>query len=446
MRKVNFNVVGLFMLCGFFFMHSCSNKYEDQSSLELNDSELLIESLENLTDIIVHDIFSPPVASRVYVYPCMAAYEILALRDSSFNSLTGQLNGLESVPMPEQKISYSLAAIHAFNEVGQVLIFSEDKMMAYRDELEKHIDTIDIPGKIKENSRSYAKTVSKHILEWADKDNYKESRSMPKHPVMAGESHWKPTPPAYMEGIEPHWNKIRPMVIESADQFKPAPPPEFNMEKGSDFYKVTEEVYSAVNNATEEHRLIASFWDCNPYVMNQTGHVMIATKKITPGGHWMGIASIAARSSESGMMKTAEIITITAIALFDGFISCWDEKYRSNLIRPETVINQYLDADWQPILQTPPFPEHTSGHSVISNAAAVALTAVLGDEFHFVDDVEVKYGLPLREFNSFEEASSEAAISRLYGGIHYMPAIEDGVRQGKEVGQYIVSNLETHTL
>jgi len=446
MRKISINTALLFMLCGFLFIQSCGNKYEDQASLELKDSELLIESLENLTDIIVHDIFSPPVASRVYVYPCVAAYEILALGDSSFNSLTGQLNGLDSIPVPDQRISYSLAAIHAFNEVGQVLIFSEDKMEAFRSDLEKHLDTLDIPGKVKENSRSYAKMVSRHILQWADKDNYKESRSMPKHPIMSGESHWKPTPPAYMEGIEPHWRAIRPMVIQSADQFKPAPPPEFSMEKGSDFYKVTEEVYTAVNNATEEHRLIASFWDCNPYVMNQTGHVMIATKKITPGGHWMGIASIAARSSKSGMMKTAEIITLTAVALFDGFISCWDEKYRSNLIRPETVINQYMDADWQPILQTPPFPEHTSGHSVISNAAAVALTAVLGDGFHFVDDVEVKYGLPLREFSSFEEASSEAAISRLYGGIHYMPAIEDGVRQGKAVGHYIVSNIETYTL
>jgi membrane-associated phospholipid phosphatase len=130
-----------------------------------------------------------------------------------------------------------------------------------------------------------------------------------------------------------------------------------------------------------------------------------------------------------------------SIALFDAFISCWDEKYRSNLIRPETVINEYVDRDWIPLLQTPPFPEHTSGHSVISTASAEVLTAMLGDNFAFEDDVEVKYGLPLRKFSSFRAASAEAAISRLYGGIHYMPAITEGVKQGKLVGNLIKERL-----
>ncbi len=91
-----------------------------------------------------------------------------------------------------------------------------------------------------------------------------------------------------------------------------------------------------------------------------------------------------------------------------------------------------------PLLQTPPFPEYTSGHSVISTAAAVVLTEMLGDDVHIVDSTEVVFGLPVREFDSFQEASAEAAISRYYGGIHYMPAIENGILQGRQVAGLIL--------
>ncbi len=96
-----------------------------------------------------------------------------------------------------------------------------------------------------------------------------------------------------------------------------------------------------------------------------------------------------------------------------------------------------------PLLQTPPFPEYTSGHSVISRAAAITLTNMFGDHFNFNDTIEMKYNLPARKFNSFLEASEEAAISRLYGGIHYTMAIDQGVAQGQKVGEHIVEKIQT---
>jgi len=169
---------------------------------------------------------------------------------------------------------------------------------------------------------------------------------------------------------------------------------------------------------------------------------MHASKKITPGGHWIGITKIACQSSNASFIQSLEAYALTSIALADGFISCWDEKYRSNLTRPETVINEHIDKDWLPTLQTPPFPEYTSGHSVISTAAAAALTSIFGDNFSFKDDTELEYGLPVRNFSSFFDASEEAAVSRLYGGIHYRPAIDNGVVQGKRLGDYVVSQIK----
>ena len=195
-----------------------------------------------------------------------------------------------------------------------------------------------------------------------------------------------------------------------------------------------------------EEMAIAKFWDCNPYVSTQRGHLMFATKKITPGGHWIGITKVACKKANLDFDKTVYAYTTTSMAIADAFISCWDEKYRSNLVRPETLINKFIDDQWKPVLQTPPFPEYTSGHSVVSGASAEVLSKLFGDQFHFLDDTEVPYGLPKREYTSFRNAAKEAALSRLYGGIHYRAAIENGLDQGISLGKHVINTLEVKTL
>ena len=219
------------------------------------------------------------------------------------------------------------------------------------------------------------------------------------------------------------------------------------MEKGTDFYKEVKEVYDISNKITKEgdnseEIAIAQFWDCNPYVSVTRGHLMFATKKISPGAHWIGIAKIASKMTNSDFNKTVYAYTKTSIAIADAFISCWDEKYRSNLIRPETLINEHIDENWKPVLQTPPFPEYTSGHSVVSGAAATALTDIFGDDFAFADDTEIAFGLPIRSFASFDQAADEAAISRMYGGIHYRKAVDIGVKQGRDLGKFVLDKLK----
>ncbi len=416
--------------------------------IEAEDSEFMHASMKKLTDVIVHDIFSPPVASRIYAYASIAAYEALQSSNEQYATLAGQLTGLSDVPQPKLDEEYCLplASVHAFLTVGKALIFSEQKIVDFEEEIYAQFKALKMPTDVYDRSMAYGATVSEYILAWASEDKYKQTRTFPKYPITEEEGRWKPTPPDYMDGIEPHWNKIRPMVLDSAQQFTPPPPTPFDMNENSQFYKELMEVYSVLRIKDEdelkERVNIAKFWDCNPYVSHHKGHVMFATKKITPGGHWIGITRLAAKKADSDMMQTTAAYTMTAIALMDAFISCWDEKYRSNLIRPETVINTYIDEDWSPALQTPPFPEYTSGHSVISRAAAVALTSIYGDNFSFSDSTEVEYGLPIRDYDSFSHASDEAAISRLYGGIHYRPACELGIKQGEKVGQFVVQNLQ----
>ncbi|WP_432264969.1 vanadium-dependent haloperoxidase [Croceitalea rosinachiae] len=405
-------------------------------------------SVDKVTEVMIHDIFSPPVASRIYAYPNIAAYEILAKKNDSYTSLANQLHGLNNIPLAKDtvNINYELAALVAHIDLNKRLIFSEDRIEVFRDSLYSIWES---QNKKEFNaSKDYGLQVAEHIATWMDKDNYKQTRTMPKFSVNSEDpSRWQPTPPAYMSGIEPHWNKIRPFVIDSASQFKPVPPPPFSMEKESDFYKELREVYDISNEITakgdtSEEVAIAQFWDCNPYVSVTRGHLMFATKKITPGAHWIGITKIASRKTEASLVQTVHAYTKTSIAIADAFISCWDEKYRSNLIRPETLINEHIDDSWEPVLQTPPFPEYSSGHSVVSGAAAKALTSIFGDNFAFDDDTEVAFGLPVRSFNSFNEAADEAAISRMYGGIHYRAAVEIGIGQGRNLGDFIIKKLQ----
>lgn len=410
---------------------------------QLEDPELFHKTMKGLTDVIVHDIFSPPVASRIYAYPSVAAYEVLAINSEDLISLGGQLNDFTIYDQKAtENVNLNLAAIHAFLSVGQKLIFSESKIEDLRASLYASLDENGLPSSIKKASLSYGDKVAQHVIDWLDGDMYHQTRTFPQYTIREEARYWKPTPPDYMNGIEPHWNKIRTMVLDSAKQFKPVDPDPFSLEKSSKFYKQLVEVYEVGKSLSEEQTDIAKFWDCNPYVSHHFGHAMFATKKITPGGHWIGIAAIAARKAGSDFTTTVNAYALTSIALFDAFISCWDEKWRSIVVRPETLINQYIDEEWAPLLQTPPFPEYTSGHSVISRAAALALTDIYGDGFAFNDTTELEYGLPSREFNSFLEASEEAAISRLYGGIHYMMACENGVDQGHQVGSFITSNLK----
>lgn len=434
-------------------LFSCQ-KQEPYNADTPGDPSYLHRSVKEITDIIVHDIFSPPVASRIYSYSSVAGYETAAQGalqsagdTSNYTSLAGKLHELTPPPSPPEKGTWDvpLASTHAFLTVGKALIFSEDTMAAFQEKLYAEIQAErNIPQDVYDNSMNYGKQVADHILAWSSKDNYKQTRTFPKYSITNDPSKWQPTPPAYMEGIEPHWNKIRPFVLDSASQFTPMPPTPFSTDTSSQFYKEAMEVYTVSDTMTpgyEEHIAIADFWDCNPYVSHQKGHVMFATKKITPGGHWMGITGQLCRQQKQDFIQTARAYALVAVTLCDGFISCWDEKYRSQLVRPETYINKYIDPEWAPVLQTPPFPEHTSGHSVISSASGEVLTVLLGDSIAFTDSTEMEFGLPLRSFASIRDAYQEAAISRMYGGIHYKPAIEYGVEQGKKVGALVVERL-----
>jgi hypothetical protein len=423
-----------------FLLVSCTQN----KPAPLNEVDLLINNEDQLTQVIIYDVFSPPVASRIYVYSSLASYEAIRFAKEGSSSIAEKLNGFGKMPVPEKGKNYnfSLAATKAFFKVARnVKVFSIDSLTKYEESVYNNYKA-NLEEVTYKNSIAFGDTVAGAILARAKKDGYAISRGKQKYLGSNEPGKWRPTPPDYLDGVEWCWNTMKPMVLDSASQFMPNRPPKYETKPGTTFYAMMKEVYDINKNLTAEQKLIAKYWDDNPFVIEHAGHMVYGNKKITPGGHWIGITAQVVKQANADAVKSAQSFALTAVALFDGFISCWDEKYRSSYVRPVSVINELLDKNWAPLLQTPPFPEYTSGHSTVSSTAAEILTSVFGDGFAFTDSSELEYNLPVRSFKSFREAASEASISRVYGGIHYRSGCEGGNKQGKKLGEIILKKLE----
>jgi hypothetical protein len=410
---------------------------------QLSGTEILHQNQDKLTEVIIYDVFTPPVASRLYVYTSLASYEAIRFKKEGAPSIAAKLKGFKPMPVPEAGKSYdfTLAATKAFFDVVRnVRVFSVDSLTSYEQSVYNGFKAT-LDEATYSRSQAFGDSVAKVILQRADKDGYLASRGKAKYLGSKETGKWRPTPPDYLDGVEWCWNTMKPMVMDSASMFKPTPPPPFSTDKESQYYKALNEVYTINKNLAQEQKDIARYWDDNPAVIEHSGHMMFVNKKITPGGHWMGICAIASRLSGADEVKTAQAYAYTSLALFESFLSCWDEKYRSSYIRPVTAINESVENGWLPFLQTPPFPEYTSGHSTISACSATVLTALFGDGFAFQDTSDLKYIGMQRHFNSFNEAAAEASVSRIYGGIHYRFTADISAAQGKILGEYIITKL-----
>lgn len=426
-------------------LSGCDPSEQKYVTNPFNDPLLFCKTVKELNNVVKQNNFPPIVASRNYVYASIAAYEVVVLGDPRFRSLAGLIRHLPPVPLQDtMSVNFQYASILAFCKAGEAVTFPEGSMGDYRKKLDSMVHASGMSAKVEKASRQLADSVANHIITWSKGDNYAQTRTGEKYNITSAEGRWVPTPPAYQQALEPNWNQIRPMVMDSATQFIPPRPPAFNVkDTGSKFYKEAWAVKEARENLNDEQKHIADFWDDLGVRNIVEGHVMFTAKKFSPPGHWMNIVGIAAEKSGKDFSTTVNAYTKTAIAMFDAFIQCWDEKFRSNLIRPETVINKYWDPEWRPYLETPPFPEYTCGHSTVSASAAEALTEVFGDHFAYTDTSELEFGIKSRSYASFRDAAIENNWARFYGGIHYHFSCIISTEYGKKVGSLVNERLQT---
>ncbi|MBL0934728.1 MAG: vanadium-dependent haloperoxidase [Rhizobiaceae bacterium] len=378
--------------------------------------------------------YSPPVASRAFAYLGVTAYEAAA-GAGTLVSLAGQLNGLSPAPEREAGAAYDEAVVMqaamAFgvrNFFGNTGPTGQRAMKAMEARLAE-MTAAGLAQDVIARSVAYGEAVGAHVLAWSMEDGgaVVENMGFPfDHALNDKPGAWAPTSLVVQQQapLLPKWGENRSFAMPTGASCPLPPPPAYSEEAGSEFHAEALAVYETSKALTPEQTAIARFWSDDPMLSP------------TPPGHWIFIAMDILQAKNADVAERADLLARLGVALADSFIGCWHAKYEYDLIRPVTYIRRVIDPNWQPILITPPFPEYPSGHSTQSGAAAAVLTAHFGAEFAFDDATHEDEGLGVRAYPDFWTAAEEAAMSRLYGGIHFRAAIERGLEQGRCIGAF----------
>jgi hypothetical protein len=403
----------------------------------------LVRCNQKLVEVVMEDLFTPVVASRVNAYPNLAAYAVLSQKGKMLEPLEGKLNQFEKISAPVKKVDLSLSALFAFTTTAKKLVYSEYMF----DQFEAAESGIWLKSNKNDTmllrlSMEYGRQVAQEIIVWMKKDIYDYTRTLTRYVITDSSGAWIPTGPGYANALEPNWPLMRSFVFDSANAVNAIPNVKYSEDKNSEYYQNAFSLYQQSQNLDTNKRLIAWYWDNNPNILKSDGHVNYFIHKVSPGGHWIRIACQAVKNRNLDEFKSAEVFTFLALGIYEGFLSCWTEKYKSNAMRPETYINRLISPQWKSYIETPPFPEYTSGHSVVSSASSTILSGLIKQPYAFTDSSEMYLNMPPRRFKSFREASNEASISRFYGGIHFMPSLTNGIIQGNAVGNFILSRFK----
>ena len=378
--------------------------------------------------------YSPPVASRAFAYLGVTAYESLAAGNPALRTLAGQLNALQPLPVldpgqiydPSAILNAALSeAVHFF--FGNTGPTGQRAMKAMGAQLDK--TNADLPTDVALRSQQHGRAIAAHIIAWSMDDGgaVVENMGFPyEYTLTPGPAHWVPTSLIRQQQMPllPLWGNNRPFAVPVDQPCTLPPPPAYSEDPASAFYAEAMEVYQLSKTLTDEQKTIARFWSDDPMLSP------------TPPGHWVSVVLEIIDRDGLDAARAADALMRIGVAVADAFIGCWQQKFAYDMVRPVTYIRRVIDPKWETLLITPPFPEYPSGHSTQSGAAATVLTAVFGDHFTFTDSTHVDDGIPARSFPDFHSAAAEAGISRLYGGIHFRSANENGLAQGACIGAH----------
>lgn len=409
----------------------CSDDASSDPGASASASASDAGALNRVTEAVVAEIelheVSPPVAGRLVGYTGLAAHEAVAAGPDR-STWADRVAGLDPPPEPDGEVHWPVVVSAAAAATAAPLLVSEgsaDRLAAVVADERSRAEAAGVDAAVLDRSEALGEAVAAGVLARSDADGYAEAGAAELTPNEDDPGAWVPTAPAFAPALEPAWGTLATLAV-APDDCPLEPPAAFSTEPGSAFHDEALAVYEADAALTAEQEEIARFWNMEP----NTG---------TPAGHWARIATTVIAQDEVDLAEAAEVLGAAAVSMADAFVIGWKAKYDTDVVRPVTYIQEHVEPGWLPYLVTPPFPEYPSGHSFVSGAAAATLTALLGErsfsEGSNHEGVE-------RSFSSFDEAATEAAESRLYGGAHYPMAVEAGNQLGTCIGRLAAERLE----
>jgi PAP2 superfamily len=367
-------------------------------------------------DAIRADRTTPPIASRSLAIVHVAIYD----------AVNGIARTHEPYLVPSAVSSSASRVAAASAAAHQTLVSLFPNHTSTFDALHAAI-LAGIPnGPQKTNGITWGEFVGTQILAARANDG---SNAIVQPPGGSGPGVWIPTPPAFLPYLLPQWGFVVPFGMSSSSQFRPPGPPSLDSQQYAADYEEVKQLGAAVGSTrTEDQTEIALFW-------------ADGAGTETPPGHWNSIAQIIVAARRTALEQDARLFALLNIAMADAAICSWDAKYTYHFWRPVTAIAfAEPQLNWMSFIVTPPFPDYTSGHSTFSAAAATVLPLFFGTEdLPFTTDSDFLPGV-FRSFSTCQDAAEEAALSRIYGGIHFRSASEDGLQAGSSIGEWTVTH------
>ncbi|HEY1056262.1 MAG TPA: vanadium-dependent haloperoxidase, partial [Emticicia sp.] len=368
--------------------------------------------------------YAAPVAARSLAYTSLAFYESVVYGLDGYQSLSGKIAGLKTLPLPDSTKEYSwgIAANAAISTlIKELYATTNDDNKTSIDSLRRVTEAALKTGitdqQLIERSINFGADIAKAIWDYSKTDGGNEgwSNNFPttyKVPVAIGS--WEPVSNQKIP-LLPYWGKNRNFSTLN-NSVKPVAPIAFSFKENSAMYNAAKEVYTIGKALTADQKVLAGFW---------------SDATITPAGHSFSIANIVLKKEKSKLDKAAEVYIKLGLTMNDAYVVCWKSKYNYNLMAPVTYIKQAIAPNWSPFITTQPVPSYTSDNATISGASAEILAAVFGNTYAFTDNT-YEGKLTNRTFKSFEEYTNEATLAQLYAGVQYRMANENGQQNGKD--------------
>lgn len=396
----------------------------DSQLVSAKGTDVVLDWNATLLNAIASDKTAPPSASRIMAMMHVAIYDAV----NAIEQTHADYYVDAKAPKGASREAAAATAAH------QILVSLYPKQEAiFNQQLELSLAEV-ADGQSEIDGIALGAYVAEQILALREGDG---SNDAVEYTPEGKPGYWEPTPSGYAPALLPQWRNVKPFAMTSGDQFRPDGPPALDSaEYAAELNQVKE--LGSINSTTRtaEQTEIAKFW-------------ADGSGTFTPPGHWNQIAERVALSQGNTLSENARLFAMLNIALADAAIVAWDAKYEYDFWRPVTAIRQadndgnsntIADPNWTPLIVTPPFPEYTSGHSTFSGAADAVLTSFFGDNVSFTTSSLGTPGVS-RSFDNFSEAADEAGMSRIYGGIHFMSANQDGLASGRALGNYVAQNF-----
>jgi len=423
-----------------FLVSTCTNWQTAESAEYRTATRVALEWNRLLLHLERHTPgYRPPVSARMFAYVEMAAYEASLPGLSGYMSLENKCPGYRQPGLPgATQYNLPIALNAAYAQI--VRLFFPTALPYWQEQITRlestcvQTDIQHIASDMAQSSVVFGQKAADAVwrysmLDHAGHDGFLYNYDHDFIP-MSGPGHWQSTGDRHLPALLPHWGEVRPFVINT-HHIIAKPPIIYDINPGSAFYTEAMEVFSVSQTRTKEDLWIAEFWSDD-----------LPGLTLTPAGRWISITSQALEKAKPGFPTVLETYLKTAWALCDGSIVCWQEKYRYQLLRPETYIHQVIQPSWSSLHDSPSFPTYPSGHAILGGAVAEVLESQLGEHFYLTEETHegrVEFSSQSRSFHSFADMAQENAFSRVLMGVHFRMDCEEGLRLGKIVGQQIAA-------